>query len=938
MRLSNTIRLLVLLACARGISAQTYTTTFPLTENPISESGKWINGGVTGLDWGNVRTTTNLAFGASTSVGCPGTVALCNDPSAVLSGTWPSAQAAQATVFVDATLGTNCCHEVELRLNVTITAHSITGYEINCSTSQNNYFQLVRWNGPLGSFTQLASVSPGCAQGDVITATHSATGVITAYKNGVQQFQITDTTYMGGSPGMGFFDNLADGKLALSGFTKYSAYVPNACPSAANYTSPTNPTGSLVTLASLGITKCSFIAANGSNSNDGASEVTPWLFSPGMNACSVDCTNSAITAGAGFIFRGGDTWHFGNSGASPYAGVVTACATNGTVAGGLCMAGSSRKGTSANPIYIGVDKSWFTGGSWARPILTADNPACNALLVNGTTCLTSGITGLSGAIQYYVNACTYQVGTANILTNFNDAGFQIFDNLELSGLCAQAVGQPNGANTFVRYSTLAGPNSFLNLYIHNATHLQFAGFNGGPNCTVSTVCFNLFAFQGRAATANPGENILLNAVDFSDSDGSGAGLLSSGGYNVAYNYIGSTSQALPNTAHLFHDNLYENFFENGHSNMIESAEVAGTNAIYNNVFRHVDTTGATGSVMLWPGPVANTDTDYIFNNLGYDVASVQYLNNGGVGITTNNGNYKYFNNTWQSNVNQPILRINGTPLGTVTDTNNHYITDGSPYNLGSPGSWTAAKPLLMTNSVATATGYTSSQTFAFAPTSGGSPTVGVGNNVTSTLCAALTTAAGSDATLADAAAACGKDTRYACTYNSTTHTNTCPARTTVARPVSTPWDIGAYESPVVNGPIATFCSPTVSLGLAPFGLAGNPVACSLTNTGASNLVNTQIALSSNSFFVSSNTCGSPATITTVIPGTGFTLTPGQSCTFNVVFQPQAVGFQSGVLGFTENTIGLVDFLALNGTGTGTPAPCANCFAGTMTSQGTVKLK
>ena len=35
--------------------ATTYTTTFPLTENPISQSGHWINGGTVGFDWCNVR-------------------------------------------------------------------------------------------------------------------------------------------------------------------------------------------------------------------------------------------------------------------------------------------------------------------------------------------------------------------------------------------------------------------------------------------------------------------------------------------------------------------------------------------------------------------------------------------------------------------------------------------------------------------------------------------------------------------------------------------------------------------------------------------------------------------------------------------------------------------------------------------------------------------
>ena len=31
-------------------SQGTYTTNFPLTENPILENGNWINGGTTGLD------------------------------------------------------------------------------------------------------------------------------------------------------------------------------------------------------------------------------------------------------------------------------------------------------------------------------------------------------------------------------------------------------------------------------------------------------------------------------------------------------------------------------------------------------------------------------------------------------------------------------------------------------------------------------------------------------------------------------------------------------------------------------------------------------------------------------------------------------------------------------------------------------------------------
>jgi len=43
-----------------------YITSFPLTENPISEGGKWINGLTTGLDWSDVRTVSGIAYNDQT--------------------------------------------------------------------------------------------------------------------------------------------------------------------------------------------------------------------------------------------------------------------------------------------------------------------------------------------------------------------------------------------------------------------------------------------------------------------------------------------------------------------------------------------------------------------------------------------------------------------------------------------------------------------------------------------------------------------------------------------------------------------------------------------------------------------------------------------------------------------------------------------------------
>ena len=90
-----------------------------------------------------------------------------------------------------------------------------------------------------------------------------------------------------------------------------------ACPSGASYInwqSPLTP----VTLSSLGVTSCYYVSAAGSDSNAGTSESSPWLHAPGMPAATGNPASLNPTGGIGIIFRGSDTWHFGNSSASPY--------------------------------------------------------------------------------------------------------------------------------------------------------------------------------------------------------------------------------------------------------------------------------------------------------------------------------------------------------------------------------------------------------------------------------------------------------------------------------------------------------------------------------------------------------------------------------------------------------------------------------------------
>jgi hypothetical protein len=212
-------------ACTSAGTHQTYTTNFPLTENPISEGGKWANGQTVGLDWANVRTRSGFAFGTESGTARTAPQKY-DDSTALVTGIWGPSQTAQATVR---TVNQNdkTYEEVELRLRSTLSAHRATGYEIlfRCTKTAKAYCQIVRWNGPLGSFTYLNTAEGsqyGVGNGDVAKATIVG-NLITAYINGLQVLQATDNTYTNGNPGIGFYIEGASGVDGDYGFTRFTA-------------------------------------------------------------------------------------------------------------------------------------------------------------------------------------------------------------------------------------------------------------------------------------------------------------------------------------------------------------------------------------------------------------------------------------------------------------------------------------------------------------------------------------------------------------------------------------------------------------------------------------------------------------------------------------------------------------------------------------------
>jgi hypothetical protein len=228
-RTAPSIVFAVLLFFSSSARAMTYSTNFPVSQNPISEGGSWKNGGADGIEWTNCRAKPGLIFGTEGGSG-KGTNQY-DDSTCILTGTWGPLQTVQATVFSQ-NQSNAYFQEVELRLRSTVKPHSSTGYEVLFRAYHpGGYATIVRWNGPLGNFTYLNQKTnsnyKGIQSGDVVKATIDGNGLIIGYVNGVEVIRAADTTYGDGNPGIGFWLQVSGGLGRWTnvdyGFSAFSA-------------------------------------------------------------------------------------------------------------------------------------------------------------------------------------------------------------------------------------------------------------------------------------------------------------------------------------------------------------------------------------------------------------------------------------------------------------------------------------------------------------------------------------------------------------------------------------------------------------------------------------------------------------------------------------------------------------------------------------------
>jgi hypothetical protein len=258
-------------------SGHSYATTFPNTENPMSEGGHW-GAGTTSPGNTNVQTTPGHAFGTFAVNGGP----TYQDSIAVLNGTFGPDQSVQGTVVNNAQ---GSYVEDELLLRGNLTPSPATGRWYECTFSldtDKGYALIVRLNGGGNSdFNILSQTNPGAPKtGDVISAT-AVGNVITEYINGVQVNQVTDSAISTGNPGIGFSnDTGGDGLVGLSAFAANdNSTMPTATPTATS-TATVAPTNTPVPTATATAVPASPTPTSTATSMPPTPTTTPTLTSP----------------------------------------------------------------------------------------------------------------------------------------------------------------------------------------------------------------------------------------------------------------------------------------------------------------------------------------------------------------------------------------------------------------------------------------------------------------------------------------------------------------------------------------------------------------------------------------------------------------------------------------------------------------------------------
>lgn len=532
-----------------------------------------------------------------------------------------------------------------------------------------------------------------------------------------------------------------------------------------------------------------YISPTGSDSNTGASKTTAWLHAPGMRSATGNAASQVPLAGDSYIFEGGGTWHFGNSGLTPYAG---------TCSGNNCWPWSW-SGSSVSPIYIGVDKTWFTGSSWVRPIFSGDNPITNSQpsSCTGFDFASNNPSG-GGYNAVYIGTSTYVH----------------LDNIEMSGFCVNTAGDIESG--MVNQGGIG--DTVSNMYFHgytlgtSATDDEFYAIQGGGasgwKTQLSNQCYSNVFDNSDGTFGNVGA--WPNQTGASPVPSATMGAIQNTCAEVYNNVANRIDNFIVGTSSIVHDNLIHDLYEPptaNHGNIWNSNNTpgGGTGAtctitgnvqeFYNNVVYNINE-----GVGVWMEPCGSQG--YIFNNVMWSVFNGVNAYLIGTGTSYAAATIYFYNNTtdYYLDLNNLFPQLSGahngsdpTFKGTVHFSNNQWVgaytgisSGGVPFANCESGATctftddTPSNELFQTETVANGQGYTKANFYSPINTSGS--TVGAGANQSS-LCPTFS----SDSFLCSGIVSVTEATGSGGMISSS------PAFTPVAR--GTHWDIAAHQFP-----------------------------------------------------------------------------------------------------------------------------------------------
>jgi putative cofactor-binding repeat protein len=416
---------------------------------------------------------------------------------------------------------------------------------------------------------------------------------------------------------------------------------------------------------------------NGSDTYSGVSKNSPWKNAPGMAACAYNCNAYTLQPGDRVIFKGGDIW---SAGSFPMA--------------------ISASGTSGDPIYFGVDQTWFNGNSWTRPVFDLEDATWT---------------------------------TAPILVN--SANFVTLDNIEIrneeignntSGVFTSGISVNGGSNVTIENCYIHGW-SIQNPQLGSDTFSSggIAFYNGS---TVGTVK-NCVLDAGPEADSGTGiyggsviqGNIIENMPKGIVVDDPTANVSGNQVFNVTYSVddpVNSTAIFAYTSANIFNNTVHD--LVAGASAIYLEADSSGTGntqAVYNNLVWNVgdDAPVTIASDNMGPASVSN---QFVYNNTLDGGASA-----GCVGVLVNF--YSPTNLTVQNN--HCISDSPSSEAWCWNDANGNY-------DCGLVTNLTFGNNVLMSSATASAQGYAIANSFQ--PSLPSSATVGAGLNLSSS-CTAI---------------------------------------------------------------------------------------------------------------------------------------------------------------------------------------------------------